>query len=62
MLNPGCQPKLTQENILSCILVREVAYRLACDAASAGVHRGGRGRGQELSIRKQKGQLQEAWD
>lgn len=36
MLNPGCQPKLTQENMLSCIPFREVAHGLACDAASAG--------------------------
>ena len=36
MLNPGCQPKLTQKNMLSCIPFREVAHGLACDAASAG--------------------------
>lgn len=36
MLNPGCQPKLTQENMLSCIPFREVAHGLTCDAASAG--------------------------
>lgn len=27
---------MTQENMLSCILFREVAHGLACDAASAG--------------------------